>query len=301
MNRSSLALFTTVYPGAEPYLTAWHASVQGQTDRKFDLWIAVDGLSVESVAAQLGGSPTATWVVANPGDSPAQVRQRALARIIKQYPSVVLVDSDDLLEPTRVAAARQWLRQSDATACAMRLIDAASQNLGVLMGLPSGATVDALLPHHNLFGFSNTAYRSDLLAQCLPIPPDCALVDWFIITRAWAAGARLAFDPACQMAYRRHPANTAPLLPPFNRSEIVTATSLVQSHYDLTLRHFNGRSLACRTKIESERKRVAVFAAAMSAPPTRWDAYVRALNQLPPTLLWWSCVAHPQLSDLWKT
>lgn len=300
MNRSSLALFTTVYPGVEAYLPAWHASVQAQTDNEFDLWVAVDGLSVATVAAQFGCGQTATWVVAKPGDSPAEVRQRALAKIVKEYSAVVLVDSDDLLEPTRVAAARQWLEQSDATACAMRLIDAVGQDLGMRMELPPGVVMRELLPRYNLSGLSNTAYRADILAQCLPIPSGCALVDWFLITRAWAAGARLSFDSTCQMAYRRHPTNTAPLLPPFTRPQIMAATSLVQSHYDLTLRQWNGGSVACRTKIQSEQERIAVFAAAMSALPTRWDDYVSALNQLPPTLLWWSCVAHQQLCDLWK-
>jgi len=301
MSRSHLALFATVYPGVEAYLPAWHDSIRSQSDQGFDLWIAVDALSAESIRTACGSAPAATWVSGEPGDSPAQIRQRALAAIVREYPAVVLVDSDDLLESTRIAAARNYLKENDAAACAMRLVDEGGRDLDLLMDLPADTALDDLLPRHNLFGLSNTAYRSDLLAHCLSIPNRCALVDWFLITRAWALGARLAFDQTCRMAYRRHAGNTAPLLPPFTSAQIASATALVQSHYELTLQHLGPVSPARRSRLQSEQERVRAFAGEMAAQPQQLDAYVRALNQLPPTLLWWSCVAHPQLSDLWKS
>src|SRR2546428_10321349 len=55
-----IPLYTTVYPGAEPYLREWYRSVQDQTDRDFDLWIGVDSLSLGQVIAALGEDPPAT-------------------------------------------------------------------------------------------------------------------------------------------------------------------------------------------------------------------------------------------------
>jgi hypothetical protein len=106
---SALALYTAVYPGAARFLVPWYASVQAQADREFDLWISLDGLTQEAVAAQLGTRPDATFVVAEAGSTPAQVRQQALTRIADDYDAVVLVDSDDVLHPDRVAAARASL------------------------------------------------------------------------------------------------------------------------------------------------------------------------------------------------
>ena len=40
---STIALYTAVYPDAAPFLDAWYASVEAQTDRDFDLWISLDG------------------------------------------------------------------------------------------------------------------------------------------------------------------------------------------------------------------------------------------------------------------
>ena len=57
-----LALYTTIYPGVEPYLAEWFRTVDAQTDREFDLWIGLDTLSPADVAAACGRPCTADWV-----------------------------------------------------------------------------------------------------------------------------------------------------------------------------------------------------------------------------------------------
>ena len=42
MSAERLALYTTIYPGVEPYLADWIHSVDAQTDRAFDLWVGLD-------------------------------------------------------------------------------------------------------------------------------------------------------------------------------------------------------------------------------------------------------------------
>ena len=105
-----LALYTTVYSGVERYLAPWYRSVQAQTDVDFDLWISVDGLRPDAVAHAIGEAPSARWLEARPGDSPAQLRTTALQRLVTTYPAVVFVDSDDIMHPSRVGAARIALR-----------------------------------------------------------------------------------------------------------------------------------------------------------------------------------------------
>ena len=67
----TLALYTTIYPGVEPFLLDWFHSVQSQTDNDFDLWIGLDALDIVAVEQALGGQPRATWVRAESGDTPA--------------------------------------------------------------------------------------------------------------------------------------------------------------------------------------------------------------------------------------
>ena len=78
-----------------------------------------------------GAALWSTWVLAQPGDTPAQVRQRLLERIVKACDGVVLVDSDDILHPNRVASARLALQHSDMVGCALRLVDTQGQALGI--------------------------------------------------------------------------------------------------------------------------------------------------------------------------
>jgi hypothetical protein len=77
--------------------------LEKQTDRDFDVWIGVDALEPRREAEALGGLQEAHWVLAEAGDSPARVRERAVSRLVDDYPATVFVDSDDVLLPGRVA------------------------------------------------------------------------------------------------------------------------------------------------------------------------------------------------------
>ena len=294
-----LALYTTIYPGVEPYLAEWFRTVDAQTDREFDLWIGLDTLSPADVAAACGRPCTADWVRAIDA-TPAEIRSRALETVAEQYAGVILVDSDDLLHPSRVSAARRMLREVDVAACALELLDPDGRPLDVVLAPPAGTDAVELLPRYNVFGFSNTAYRSAALRQCLPFPADCALIDWLLATRAWSAGATLAFDPTPRMGYRQHPAGMAPVLPPFGEAQVLAATGRVLAHYDALLDRDWPLPAGPREALESERTRVAAFDAAIRHRPELLPEYVDALNRLQPARVWWWLVANPKLEAVWN-
>lgn len=297
---NSLALCTAVYPGVEPYLADWHRSVRRQTDRDVRIWIALDALEPRAAMDAMGGDPGATWVRAERGDTVAQVRQRVLSRLLDACDAVVLVDSDDILHPTRVAAARAALEKSDLAACSLRLVDAKGGDMGLTLGLPPGLGPDEVLPRHNVFGLSNTAWRADLLRRCLPIPTDIELVDWFLATRAWLGGASLSFDSAVGMDYRQHGSNAVRVRPPFAREQVIRDTERV-------LKHFHGlRSSPSAGAIASREERldevacdIERFSARVLRSEECLERYLVSLNALDPPPLWWSSVAHPNLRHMW--
>jgi hypothetical protein len=299
---SAIALYTAVYPGAIPFLDAWSASVQAQQDRDFDLWISLDGLTEVVVAALLGDRAAPTFVVAEPGSTPAEVRQQALTRIADRYDAVVLVDSDDVLHPDRVAAARAWLQGADAAACGLRLVDEAGQPMGLSLAAPGDGETDAILPRTNAFGLSNTAYRSEVLRACLPIPAAAALVDWYLITMAWLQGARLAFDQTARMDYRQHGANMARIRSPFTTERVRADTALVREHFRLVLDNLPPGALPERaTRVRQAAADVAAFDRRVVEDAAGLTRYVQQLNAAPPPLLWWASVAHPPLRSQWST
>jgi hypothetical protein len=304
MSTERIALSTTVYPAALPYLRAWYASVLRQTDRDFDLWVAADGLTPAEVAAAvdapLNAPLRASWVSAEPGDTPTTLRARAMAILVRRYPAVVFVDSDDVLEPTRVAAARQALEECDVTGCGLRLVDATGGDLGVVLAPATSADATAQLPMWNVFGLSNSAYRTSLLERCLPVPAETELVDWYLATAAWGHGARMHFDTTPRMRYRQHAGNMARVLPPFTPAYVRRATSLVERHHEAVRR---GQSLpaAQGERVERAASRVSAFRRWTETSPGALTRYGAALHQLPTVHAWWWCVAHPDLEAMWSS
>lgn len=303
MTAGPLALYTTVYPQVLPYLREWFASVLAQEDGAFELWIGLDGLAPGEVAECLRGPFPIHWCPGQPGDSPTAVRARAIAAMVDQAAAVVFTDSDDLLAPTRVAAARAALADADAVACALRLVDVAARDLGITLAPPPDVDAATMLPSRNLFGLSNTAYRTTLLRCCLPLPAAAPFADWYLVTRAWGLGARLAFDPEPRMAYRQHGENIARVLPPFDAAEVLRAARLVLRHYDTLATDAPGTPAFDphrRDMLLAVRDRVRAFLAAMEATPAGLSRYVQALNRLEPEHVWWWHVAHPDLETTWN-
>lgn len=302
MEPERLALFTTVYPAVTRFLPDWVRSVAAQTDPGFDLWIALDGLIPAQVAGVMAGLPRPPrWIAGQAGDTPAGIRDQAMTRLVSGYDAVVFVDSDDLLAPDRVAAARAALKHCDVAGCALQIMDEESRDLGVRFGPAPGTDLSALLVRYNVFGLSNTGYRSAALRRCLPVPRDCVLVDWLLATRAWLNGAGLGFDPEPRMWYRQYGANTAQVVGRFRAADIVRATELVLGHYRLVLHGRPARSNGAWQQLAEAQALVQEFHLAITGSPVVLDRYVKALNREPRGYLWWWCVAHPRLEAVWRS
>lgn len=295
------AVYTTIYPGVELYLPDWHRSVLAQTDQNFQLWIGLDGIEAGAVETAIGSHLDAVWVLSSPDNTPARIRQRSLAQIVEEYDAVVLVDSDDILHPTRVAAARAALETADLAACALRLVDHQGEDLGRALTLSGRAVPENILPRNNVFGFSNSAYRSKLLRRCLPLPADSVLIDWFLATKAWLKGARLAFDPVVRMDYRQHHANMAPVHFPFDANQVLRDTKKVIEHFRLLLTTPMEEVLPDRwSQVQEAAADIQRFFEEVVCQPKRFEDYVRNLGTLEPQVVWWWDVAQPELQWMWK-
>jgi len=229
----ALALCTAIYPGVETYLAGWYDALRRQTDQDYQLWVGLDMVSVETAKKAMNGAPDAIWVPGQKGDSPATIRQRVLTQVVERHDAVVLVDSDDIMHPTRIAAARALLRSSDLAGCALRLIDERGSSLNMTFTLPPNMAPEDAFPRTNVFGLSNTAFRAEMLRRCLPIPPAAVLVDWYLSTRAWLLGASMAFGETAEMDYRQHPANMARVRAPFDEQQVIEDTERVRQHFRL--------------------------------------------------------------------
>lgn len=297
---SRVALYTAFYPGVESYIRPWYSSVLMQTDRNFDLWISVDALSADAVQKAAETTIAATWLYGGSSASPATLRQAALDLLTERYGLIVLVDADDILEPTRVEAAREYLCGHEIAGCALRLIDQHGCDLRRVFSPAPASRPDALLPTRNVFGLSNSAYRAEILRRCLPIPEHCVLIDWLLATRAWSLNADFGFDYTPRMHYRQHATNIASVLGPFTETQVLTAARRVVDHYRCVLTNSWGMSRDRKQQLEAARDHTGQFYRAMVLSPSCLHEYVTALNRLTPEYVWWWHVAHSQLEGIWK-
>ncbi len=302
--RNSLALYTTIYNGAETFLSAWYQSVLAQTDREFDVWIGADQIEPIAVFRAVGAEFPAHWVGAAALSTPAQVRQAGINAILASengYSGIVFVDCDDVMLATRVESARAQLESTDVAACAMEIVDEGGDSLNSIFQPGPSAAIPRMLARANAFGMSNTAYRTDTLRGIPATPPQCVLMDWFIATSAWIRGTRFQFDSIPRMQYRQYSANTARVLSPFTSNDIRRGTALVLDHYNLVLSSVPSVPDAIRSELESARTNAQLFLARVVEVPAVCEQYVHHLNSLSAGYLWWEWVAHPSLEYLWKS
>ena len=193
------------------------------------------------------------------------------------------------------------LQASELAGCGLRLIDEQGKDIGLTFDLPAQREAEEMFPQNNVFGFSNSAFRSDLLSRCLPIPAETVLVDWLLATRAWLLGANMSFDRVPRMDYRQHSANIARVRFPFAGDQVVSDTTLVQRHFELLLAEPRSDFLAERyaTLMKTARE-IEAFQQRVVFRPRQLDRYVEALNALQPPPLWWTCVAYPALAHMWN-
>jgi glycosyltransferase involved in cell wall biosynthesis len=301
LRSEELVVYTTWYSGLDAVIEEWGRSVKAQTDTNFELVVGVDGVSPEPWVARMDLHQRVRWFSAPGGASPARVRQVALQRIVEQASAVVFVDSDDILDESRVAAAREGLAGAEVVACGVRLADATGRILGGVLGPSDGPDPVTDLPYHNVFGLSNTAYRSATLRACLPIPDDCVLIDWLLATRAWGHRATMMFDTTPRMTYRQGAESPTRVSPPYTEDQVLKATDLVLGHYALVLRGARALPAATAAALESAHRRAVRFRNIVSGSREMLSRYVEALNRLAPRYVWWWAVANPELENLWTT
>ena len=167
---------------------------------------------------------------------------------------------------------------------------------------PTQQDWQALLSRVNVFGFSNTAYRTNILKACFPVPQATVMLDWLVVTKALFNGARLYFDSTAQMLYRQYETNTARVLAPYTSEQIHRSSQLLLQHYSYVLECFNKplnkHQASFLQAIQASQKNVQIFSQTIQNESSLVN-YTQALNQLKTVFLWWECVAHPDLEKLW--
>lgn len=295
------AVCSVLYPAMLPWLSPFLASLRAQTDQHFDLWLGLDEVSQQHVEPQLG--KLAVQFMESQQESIATFRGRLLSRVCREYEAIILVDSDDVLLADRVRRAKQALQYADVSGCALQLVDQTGLDLNLTFNYEGAGIWEHDLSRLNVFGFSNSAFRSPVLEQCLPLPGNVVLVDWLVISLVLAHGGRLTFDRDPLMQYRQHPQNTAQVRTPFTPEQVTRAARLVLNHYQFLHETLSKDAGDSRTTFHQNVLRrqldVQQFVAAIQDRSTLHH-YTDSVNLLQSVYCWWEMIAHPSLESLWR-
>lgn len=294
-------VYSTVFPGIEPYLEDWYDSILHQSTSDFALCIAQDALGRDAVYSAARRSIDARWILAPKGSTIADVRNAGLGEIARDEGFVVTVDSDDILLPDRVRHAREALADADVVACAIELAAEDGSPTGDVVTLPKSVQATDILPRCNIFGLSNSAWRTEMLRHCLPVPSEALLVDWYLVTQAWLSGAVLRFDPRVGMLYRQYDRSSAQIRPPFTARQVCRDADKVCRHFELVRAGFrNGQDKIRQGALIDVADDVARFRDVICEDADALDDYVRRLNHSDCGNVWWESVAYPELRSLWS-
>lgn len=226
---SDLAVFTVIYPAAMRYVPELLAGLAEQSDDQFTLVVALDLVEPShfaSLARHIALPDIEVHVV---GGTPVEIRNEVLLDLCQRFSLLLLQDADDVPRPERVATQRVGLREADVIGSALALVDENGRSLHRTLRPPS-RPIDTFLPRMNVFGFGNSAYHSEVLVDCLPVPRSLQAMDWFVATRAHLAGAVLKTSDVVIADYRQHGASAAPVLPPLTVDDLELGMAVSRTH-----------------------------------------------------------------------
>ncbi len=202
----STAVLTFTYPSVKDYFDDFLKSMNAQTERDFDLIIVNDGL--KDVADNVGSFPLLDISIFNCEKTPAKNREYGL-RLVKEkgYKYCILADSDDCFSENRVADSVKGLQYSDIVVNDLTI----SNNQGTILvekyfskRLEDGYIIPCeFLREKNILGFSNTAFKTELIESDIIIPEDLRIVDWYFYTLLLYKGCKAIFTSNSITYYRQ--------------------------------------------------------------------------------------------------
>jgi hypothetical protein len=76
---------------------------------------------------------------------------------------------------------------------------------------------------------------------------------------------------------------------------------MVLVHYRVVLTCIPELSTSVRHTLQQAQHRVLQFEQQVASNESNLQYYVTALNRLPPSPMWWTCVARPELEEMWRS
>jgi len=194
------AFATVIYPQALNFLPDFSKSLRNQTDKNFHIIIVNDGCDEKDIIIE-----GLNYDIIPCGKSIVENKEILInAALDQEFEWLIFGDSDDFFDPNRIEIVKKYSKKYDLISNEIIPVEGNTtynpQFQKVLGTFSEIATV--FIRDKNLFGFSNTACRVDLLIN-KHIPSEIIAVDWYLFAKAIQSGAKACFTAETNTYYRQ--------------------------------------------------------------------------------------------------
>lgn len=207
---SDTVILTFTYPQVEPFFDDFLKSCNVQSNKDFEVMIIDEGMPSLHILTERY-SQLSTTIYPYKGTI-SQNRLYGLKQA-KQlgYKYIVMADSDDYFSGNRVEKTKEILTNYDIVANDIDLVNMKGEQLEsqyISKRLKNGELVDFdFIKYKNILGFSNSAFRSEILFEDLDIPKNLNVVDWYFYTVLLHKGYKALFTNEITTYYRQYSEN----------------------------------------------------------------------------------------------
>lgn len=218
------AFATVIYPQVVKFLPVFIKSLRDQTCPNFHLVIVNDGCDEKDIIIE-----GLDFNIVSGGKSITENREILIKAVLDQkFEWVIFGDSDDFFDSNRIEVINEYSKDYDLIS--NDIIPVEGDKIWnphfqkILGNFSEIATV--FIRDKNLFGFSNTACRTEYLKN-KSIPTEIIAVDWFLFAKVIQTGARACFTAKTCTYYRQWEENIIGI----NKSDIREIKTGIKAKY----------------------------------------------------------------------
>jgi glycosyltransferase involved in cell wall biosynthesis len=233
LKKHKTAVLGVIFPAVEHFLGDYLASLEKQTQKDFDLILINDGLNNFN---KFKSKYTLNIKELKHTASAAKIREFGINYIRNEgYKYIIFTDTDDFFSDNRIEKSIELLKFNDIVVNDLTTV---SYDCNILESSYLSRRLNNLttinydfINDKNIFGFSNTALKLELLTKKIVFNTKLVAVDWFFFSTLLRAGYEGIFCNEAMTFYRIHENNIVGLSSDISMQKIEKGINVKMCHY----------------------------------------------------------------------
>jgi glycosyltransferase involved in cell wall biosynthesis len=286
--RSKIAVLGVIFPAVDKFLDDYLTSLESQSFKDFDLILINDGFNkFEKFKTKYKLNIKELKHTA----SAAKNREFGINYIRNEgYEYIIFTDSDDYFSNNRIEKSIELLKFNNIVVNDLTTV---SHNKSILESsylsqrLVNLSTINyEFVTDKNIFGFSNTALKLELLKNKVTFNKELIAVDWYFFSNLLQAGHKGIFTNESMTFYRIYESNAVGLSTDTNIQKLEKGINAKICHYK-ALSKLDGKYLSLYIKLVDLKAKLLNY-----EYKKKYIDAIKGLNMKMP--LWWEEIKLPE-------